>query len=391
MGLDMIYLDNAATSCYKPEGVYAAVQDALLNASGNPGRSGHKLSLRAGSIVSDTRMALARMFHAESAANFAFCMNATDALNMAIMGIMLKYQDDLSDCHIITSSIEHNSVARPVEYLREKGVDITIVQADIDNGVDPEEVRAAICGNTRLVVINHISNVTGTVNDIGQIGRVCREKGIPFLVDASQSAGFTPIDVQEMHIDLLAFPGHKSLMGPQGTGALYIRPGLVLEPLKRGGTGSHSQMLTQPDSIPDRYESGTVNVPGIAGLGAGIRFILSEGIDAINEKETQLAEKIISGLAEIEGVTIYAPSTGKQRGSVVSFTIDGMDPQDVAMILDEEFDIAVRSGLHCAPYAHRMLGTLETGGTVRVSPGYDNSDKDVDTFIEAIRAIAQSL
>lgn len=387
----MIYLDNAATSCYKPESVYAAVQDALLNASGNPGRSGHKLSLLAGSIVSDTRMALARMFHAESASCFVFCMNATDALNMAIMGVMLKEQEPFSGCHVITSSIEHNSVARPVEYLRGKGAEITVLRADVDDGVDPEEVRAAIRGNTSLVAINHISNVTGTVNDIGKIGAVCRERGVPFLVDASQSAGFVPIDVQEMDIDLLAFPGHKSLMGPQGTGALYIRSGLVLEPLRRGGTGSHSQMLMQPESVPDRYESGTVNVPGIAGLGAGVRFIMQEGIDTIHDKETRLTDEIIAGLAEIDGVTVYAPSAGKNRGSVVSFTIEGMDPQDIAMILDEEFDIAVRSGLHCAPYAHSMLGTLETGGTVRVSPGYDNTDEDAAAFIEAVRSIAQSL
>lgn len=387
----MIYLDNAATTCYKPKSVYAAVQDALLNASGNPGRSGHKLSLHAGGIVSDARMALARMFHAESADSFVFCMNATDALNLAIMGIMLKQQDHFRNCHIITSSIEHNSVARPLEYLREKGAELTVIHSDIDEGIDPEEVRTAISSDTCLVAINHISNVTGTVNDVGRVGRICRESGIPFLVDASQSAGFLPIDVQEMNIDLLAFPGHKSLMGPQGTGALYIRPGLVLEPLKRGGTGSHSQMLTQPESVPDRYESGTVNVPGIAGLGAGVRFILREGIDAIRDKETRLTEKIISGLSEIGGITVYAPSAGKKRGSVVSFTIDGMDPQDVSMILDEEFDIAVRSGLHCAPYAHRMLGTLETGGTVRVSPGYDNTDEEADAFIGAIRAIAQSM
>lgn len=387
----MIYLDNAATTCHKPDSVYAAVQDALMNASGNPGRSGHKLSLRAGNIVSDTRMALARMFHAESAADFAFCMNATDALNLAIMGVMLKGRDSFSGCHVITSSLEHNSVARPVEYLREKGADITIIDADIDTGVDPEELRNAIQDNTCLVVINHISNVTGTVSDIASIGRICREKGVPFLVDASQSAGFLRIDVQDMNIDLLAFPGHKSLMGPQGTGALYIRPGLVLEPLKRGGTGSYSQMLAQPDSVPDRYESGTVNVPGIAGLGAGVRYILDEGIGAIHEKETRLTEKLVTELAEIDGVTVYAPSPGHERGSVMSFTIDGIDPQDVAIILDEEFDIAVRSGLHCAPYAHRMLGTLETGGTVRVSPGYDNTEEDIAAFIEAIRAIAQSV
>lgn len=387
----MIYLDNAATSCHKPESVYTAVQDALRNASGNPGRSGHKLSLRAGSIVSDTRMALAKMFHAESAANFAFCMNATDALNMAIMGVMLKGRDGFSGCHVITSALEHNSVARPVEYLREKGAELTVIPADIDTGIDPEEVRSAVRDDTCLVVINHISNVTGTVNDIAAVGRLCREKGIPFLVDASQSAGFFPIDVQEMNIDLLAFPGHKSLMGPQGTGALYIRSGLVLEPLKRGGTGSHSQMLTQPESVPDRYESGTVNVPGIAGLGAGVRFILDEGIDAIRDKETRLTERLVLELAEIDGVTIYAPSPGHQRGSVMSFTIDGADPQDIAMILDEEFDIAVRSGLHCAPYAHKMLGTLETGGTVRVSPGYDSTEEEIDFFIEAIKAIAQSM
>lgn len=378
----MIYLDNAATSGKKPEQVYTAVHDALITASGNPGRSGHQVSINAGNLVQDARLLCSRLFHAESPESIVFCFNGTDALNLAIKGILREGD------HVITSSIEHNSVARPLEYLKNKGVQVTKLTASAETGVDPAAVEAALQDNTRMVIINHISNVTGTVNDIEKIGAVCRKNGILFLADAAQSAGARDIDVQKMNIDLLAFPGHKCLLGPQGTGGLYIRPGIDLEPLKQGGTGSRSELLYQPEQMPDKYESGTLNVPGLAGLAAGIDFLLKEGMDAIQEKEKKLTQQLVEGLSTIEGVTLYGPS-GINRGPVVSINIEGTEPQDAALLLDQVFGIAVRSGLHCAPDAHRTIGTLEQGGTIRISPGYFNSEADIQQCIEAVEAISK--
>lgn len=378
----MIYLDYAATSGRKPETVYEAVNNALRSASGNPGRSGHQMSIAAGNIVREARVLCSRFFHAEAENTIIFCSNGTDALNLAIRGLTAK------GGHIITSSMEHNSVARPLEYLKDKGVQVTKVATSVETGVNPEDIKESIRENTQLVVISHVSNVTGTLNDIASIGRICREKNVPFLVDAAQSAGSREIDVQNMNIDLLAFPGHKCLFGPQGTGGLYIRPGMEIAPLKQGGTGSRSESLHQPEELPDRYESGTLNVPGIAGLAAGIRFLMQEGMEKIRAKEESLTYRLIDGISEIDGVTIYGPK-GKNRGAVVSINIEGVEPQDASVMLDQIFDIGVRSGMHCAPDAHETLGTLETGGTIRISPGYFTETEEIDSCIEAIRAIAE--
>lgn len=378
----MIYLDYAATSGKKPEQVYEAVTDAMKNASGNPGRSGHAASLAAGQIVQDARLACSRFFHTETAESIVFCSNATDALNLAIHGMAR------AGGHIITSSMEHNSVARPLEYLKGQGISVTKIPASLERGTDPELVKQAITKDTCLVVINHMSNVTGTISDIAAIGAVCRNYGVPFLVDASQSAGILEIHVQEMNIDLMAFPGHKSLYGPQGTGGLYIRPGICPAPLKQGGTGSRSELLTQPEELPDRYESGTLNVPGLAGLAAGIRFLQQEGLEAIAEKEQALTQQLIRGLTEIQGVQIHGPQ-GQYRGPVVSVTLKNTEPQDAAMLLDQVFGIAVRSGLHCAPDAHGTAGTLADGGTIRISPGYFTEPDEIQACIEAIRAISE--
>ena len=378
----MIYLDYAATSGTKPESVYTASDDALRNASGNPGRSGHKVSLKAGDIVAQARLLCCRLFHAENPESIVFCSNATDALNLAIQGSVSKGD------HVITSSLEHNSVARPLEHLKDAGVEVTKLKASIETGVDPADVAAAIKENTNLAVFTHISNVTGTINDIAAIGAICREKGVPFLVDASQSAGAINIDVQKMNIDMLAFPGHKCLYGPQGTGCLYIRPGLDIKPLKQGGTGSRSEMLHQPEDRPDKYESGTLNVPGIAGLGAGIEFITDTGIENIHRKDKALTDRLIDGLSKLEGVRIYSPLE-HARGPVVSITIDGYEPQDISIYLDQVFDIATRSGLHCAPDAHDTIGTLGSGGTVRISPGYFTTEDEIDACIESIGIISR--
>ena len=309
-------------------------------------------------------------------------MNATDALNLALKGILKK-----SD-HVITSSMEHNSVASPLEVLRSSGVEVSKVATSPLSGVDLKDVKAAIKENTKLMVFSHVSNVTGTENPIAEIGELCHENGILLLVDVAQSAGAIPIDVTKMKIDLLAFPGHKSLLGPVGTGGLYIRDGLLLKPIREGGTGSFSELLTQPEKIPDRYESGTLNTPGIAGLAAGVRFLLEQGVENVQKKEAALTNKLLEGLSEISGITIFGPPPGELRAGVVSLLVNGMEPIQTAIILDNVFDIAVRAGLHCAPDTHRMLGTLETGGTVRFSIGVFNTEDEIDFCLDALRSIA---
>lgn len=379
----MIYLDYAATSGRKPEAVYEASDRVMREVSGNPGRSGHKISLEAGAIVAEARLLCSRLFHAPASETIAFGVNTTEALNLGILGMVEKGD------HVITSSLEHNSVARPLEHLKDEGVEVTKIRADLENGVDPDAVEAAIKDNTKLVVMTHISNVTGTVNDIAAIGDVCRRHGVTFLVDAAQSAGVRPIDVQAMKIDMLAFPGHKCLYGPQGTGGLYISPEVELKPLLTGGTGTQSELLHQPVSRPERYESGTLNVPGLAGLARGVDFILKTGVDAIEEKEYELTARLISGIRQYDNITIWGPQTAKNRAAVLSITIDGYEPQDISIYLDQIFDIAVRSGLHCAPYAHETLGTLDKGGTVRISPGYFTTEEEIDACIEAIGIISR--
>ncbi|MBQ6312932.1 MAG: aminotransferase class V-fold PLP-dependent enzyme [Lachnospiraceae bacterium] len=379
----MIYLDYAATSGRKPEAVYEASDRVMREVSGNPGRSGHKISLEAGAIVAEARLLCSRLFHAPASETIAFGVNTTEALNLGILGMVGKGD------HVITSSLEHNSVARPLEHLKDEGVEVTKIRADLENGVDPDAVEAAIKDNTKLVVMTHISNVTGTVNDIAAIGDVCRRHGVTFLVDAAQSAGVRPIDVQAMKIDMLAFPGHKCLYGPQGTGGLYISPEVDLRPLLTGGTGTQSELLHQPVSRPERYESGTLNVPGLAGLAKGVDFILKTGVDAIEEKEYELTARLISGIRQYDNITIWGPQTAKNRAAVLSITIDGYEPQDISIYLDQIFDIAVRSGLHCAPYAHETLGTLDKGGTVRISPGYFTTEEEIDACIEAIGIISR--
>ena len=379
----MIYLDYAATSGRKPEAVYEASDRVMREVSGNPGRSGHKISLEAGAIVAEARLLCSRLFHAPASETIAFGVNTTEALNLGILGMVEKGD------HVITSSLEHNSVARPLEHLKDEGVEVTKIRADLENGVDPDAVEAAIKDNTKLVVMTHISNVTGTVNDIAAIGDVCRRHGVTFLVDAAQSAGVRPIDVQAMKIDMLAFPGHKCLYGPQGTGGLYISPEVDLKPLLTGGTGTQSELLHQPVSRPECYESGTLNVPGLAGLARGVDFILKTGVDAIEEKEYELTARLISGIRQYDNIPIWGPQTAKNRAAVLSITIDGYEPQDISIYLDQIFDIAVRSGLHCAPYAHETLGTLDKGGTVRISPGYFTTEEEIDACIEAIGIISR--
>jgi len=379
----LIYLDNAATSFPKPESVFDAVTKAMREECGNPGRSGHKLSLSAGRIIDEARLLCARLFCAESPDTIVFTSNATAALNIAIKGIL-----EPGD-HVITSAFEHNSVSRPLHSLEQLGVTVTKLPMDISDGLSVHDIKKAVRPNTKLVVCSHVSNVTGTANDIAAIGALCREQGIPFLVDAAQSAGVRAIDVQSMCVDMLAFPGHKGLLGPQGTGGLYIKPGLELKTIIQGGTGSTSESLMQPDKTPEKFESGTPNTPGLAGLAAGIRFILEHGIEKIEERETELVNRLIDGIIGIGGVRMIGPGAGKGRSGVVSVCFDSMAPAEAALTLDAAFNIAARSGLHCARDAHESIGTLETGGTLRISPGYFNTEEDIDNCLTALDICAK--
>ncbi len=381
--MTVIYLDNAATSIPKPESVYLAADQALRQFSGNPGRSGHRLSLAALAQVERARRLCAQLFNVAVPERVVFTMNATDALNLAIKGAI-----GTGD-HVITDTLEHNSVVRPLNALENIGAEVTKISTSIDWGLSVADVKKNLRPNTKMLVCTHVSNVTGTVNDIKALGALCREQGILFLVDAAQSAGTRVIDVQQMNIDLLAFPGHKGLFGPQGTGGLFIREGVRLNCLRHGGTGSRSELPYQPEELPMRYESGTLNVAGLAGLAAGVEFVLKQGLDKVQKKEKSLTDQILNALYRIPSVQVYGPAINYDRGGVISFNLQGWSPSDLAVVLDTSFDIAVRSGLHCAPDVHTMLGTLQTGGTVRIGLSYLNTEEEAEACIKAIREIAE--
>lgn len=380
----MIYLDNAATTWPKPEQTIAAMEECVRLYGANPGRGGHKMSLTAGRIVFHAREEVARLFNVKDPARIAFSGNATESLNLAIKGL-LKPGD-----HVITSSMEHNAVARPLHVMKGRGVEVTEVKCSVTGELDPDDVRKAIRPNTKAVVILHASNVTGTIMPVNEIGEITREREICFIVDVSQTAGFLDIDVNTMNVDLMAFTGHKGLFGPQGTGGLYIREGVNLTPLKEGGTGSKSELPEQPEDMPDKYESGTVNTPGLAGLGAGVKFIKSRGLDRIRKHEYELLSKFLNGLTQIPAIEVYGPLDPAKQVPVVSFNIKDQDSSEVAFILDKAFDIACRSGLHCAPAAHRTIGTIQRG-TVRASFSAFNTESDVDMMLDALEKTASEL
>ena len=377
----MVYLDNAATSWPKPETVYDAVSDAI-RMGGNPGRGDSEKSRAAANNIIEARAALAQLFHISDPTRIVFSLNATDAINLALQG-MLKPGD-----HVITSQMEHNAMTRPLAYLEDAGVNVTKVATDPVQGADLDEIRQAICPETKLIAMTHASNVTGALNPIEEIGAICKEFNVPFMVDAAQSAGAIPIDVVKMNIDLLAFPGHKSLLGPTGTGALYVSETVSPRPVRSGGTGVFSEVRLQPEQLPYYYEAGTQNTVGISGLCAGVHYILERSVNNIYFEEQKLLQLLIDGLLDIPGVTVYGPLTSP-RAAAVSFNIEGMDCADVAMILETYYDISVRSGLQCAPDTHRMLGTFDLGGTVRVSPGLFTTSDEIDEFLKAIREIAE--
>ncbi|MBK5275066.1 MAG: aminotransferase class V-fold PLP-dependent enzyme [Desulfuromonadales bacterium] len=372
-----IYLDNAATSYPKPEEVYQAVMNAMREVGASPGRGGHRRSLEAGRIVFQAREAAAALFCAPDSSRFIFTHSATESLNMALRGTLLPGD------HVITTSMEHNSLARPLHLLQRQGVELTVVQAGPDGRVDPVNIRRVLTPRTRMIAVGHVSNVSGTIQPIEALSAIAREAGALFLLDAAQSAGCVPIDVIGSGIDLMAVPGHKGLYGPQGTGLLYVAPHVALRPLLTGGTGTNSTSEEQPVTMPEGFEAGTHNLPGIAGLKAGIEFVMKQGVAAIADHERALVCAARERLQALAGVTLYGPSDPVLRAAVLSFTIAGKDSSWVAFELDQRFDIAVRAGLHCAPRAHRTLGTFP-GGTVRVSPGWFTSLEDIAMLVNAV-------
>lgn len=380
----MIYLDNAATTFPKPEEVYQAMLESMKEFGANPGRSGHKLALKAGRAIYETRELLSKLFNIENPMNIIFTSNATEGLNLGIKGI-LKSGD-----HVITTSMEHNSVLRPLKALENIGVETTIIQCDKTGMINIKDIEKNIRQNTKMIITTHASNVTGTLFPIDEISKIAHKNGLLYMVDAAQTAGVYDIDVKNMNIDILVFPGHKSLLGPQGTGGIYIREGIDVMQMKEGGTGSRSESLVQPEMLPDKFESGTPNTPGIVGLGAGIKFILKTGIDNIRKHEEELTEYFIEELKKIDKVKIYGPCNVKKQAPVVSINIGEEDSSEVSYILDRVFNIAVRPGLHCAPLAHKTIGTFEQG-VVRFSIGYFNTHEDIEEAIKAIKEIAKEV
>ncbi len=382
--MSIIYFDNAATSWPKPPEVSAAMQKFMRKIAANPGRSGHRLSVEAARVIYDTREKLAQLFNITDPLQIVMTKNATEGLNIAIFGL-LKSGD-----HVITSSMEHNSVMRPLRVMERRGVELTIIPCDREGLIDPAHVNGAVKKNTRAIFMTHASNVTGTVMSIADIGRIARERGLVFCVDAAQTAGSYPIDVEEMNIDLLAFTGHKSLFGPSGTGGLYIREGLdnEIEPFCIGGTGSRSEVEEQPDFMPDRYEAGTPNTVGIAGLQAGVDFVLFKGVDQIKRQEALLVKMFIEGLKSMPGIILYGHDSVDQRTPVVSFNIEGTDPAVIALQLDERFKIMARSGIHCAPSAHKTIGTYPHG-TVRFSFSYFNTEEQIIKALDVLNKISK--
>jgi cysteine desulfurase/selenocysteine lyase len=382
----MIYLDNAATSWPKPPEVLKAIANVLEQAGGNPGRSGHRLSIAAARVVYDTREDIARLFNCPDPLRIIFTENATHALNLAMYGLLKKGD------RVVTSSMEHNSIMRPLRDLEKKDVKLVVVPGNRDGTLNLKEFAKAVTRGTRLVATVHASNVTGTITPLADVVKIAHRAGAMVLVDAAQSAGVVPIDIQSMGIDLLAFTGHKGPLGPTGTGALVIGENVdtgQIAPLARGGTGSQSEKQEQPEFIPDKFESGTPNVIGIAGLGAGIRFVMKKGVTAIWEHEKKLRKTLREGLAAIKGITVYGPASSDEAVGIVSFIIKGKTVSEIGQRLDEEYGILTRVGLHCAPAAHQTIGSFPEG-TIRLSPGVFTAMDEIQQTLKAIERIERS-
>ena len=381
----MIYLDNAATSWPKPPEVLNAMTDVLERAGGNPGRSGHQLSIEAMRVVYETREDIARFFHAGDPLRVIFTSNATHAINIALQGL-LKPGD-----HVVTSSMEHNAVMRPLRSQEKLGLNLDVVPCASDGSLNIKDIAQALRSDTRLVVINHASNVVGTLLPVAEIAPLAHRAGALLLVDASQTAGAMPINIQAMWIDLLAFTGHKGLQGPPGIGGLIIGDNVdasQIEPLMRGGTGSQSELEEQPEHLPDKFESGTPNIVGIAGLRAAIHWLENRGIETIEAHKKELYRALTEGLSGIPGVKLYGPLDPDRAMAIVAMTVDGRRVSEIGLKLDEEHGILSRVGLHCAPAAHKTIGSFPEG-TVRLAPGVFTTMDDIRTTIQAIEKVVR--
>lgn len=377
----MIYFDNAATTMRKPEAVVQAVTQALCHL-GNPGRGVHDAALDASRIIFDTRRLLAELFGAEDPKQIAFTANSTESLNIAIKGIL-----SLGD-HVITTALEHNSVLRPLYDLEEKGVALTIIPSDPQGRIRYEAFEAAIRPNTRAIVCTHGSNLTGNLVDIRRVGRIARDHGLLFVVDASQTAGVFDIDVQDMHIDILCFTGHKGLLGPQGTGGLYVREGITVRPLLSGGSGVQTYSRTHPAQMPTALEAGTLNTHGLAGLRAAVSYLQETGLDAIRRTEQALMWEFYRQVRLIPGITVYGDFSQPERCPIVTLNVRDYDSSEVSDALAIYYGIATRPGAHCAPLMHQALGTVEQGA-VRFSFCHYNTMEEINTAVSALRELAQ--
>jgi len=381
-GRDVTYLDNAATSFPKPPAVAEAIADFLAGSAGNPGRSGHALGVAAQRVVDDTRRRLARFFGVPDPSRLVFALNATDALNTALWGL-LRPGD-----RVVTTSLEHNSMVRPLSALAERGVAVSRVPCAPDGTLDLDDLRRALAtAPTRLVAMIHASNVAGTILPAREAAKLAHDHGALFLLDAAQTAGVLPIHVVDMGVDLLAFPGHKGLLGPTGTGGLYVAPPVRLSPIRQGGTGTRSEEERHPEELPEGLEAGTLNTVGIAGLGAALGYLEAQGLETVRAREAALTTRLVSGLKEIPGARIHGPGDARRQVATVALSLEGWEPLDLAAVLDGSFGVAVRAGLHCAPLAHRTLGT-HPRGAVRASAGCFTTAEDVDRALAALRKLS---
>ncbi|MFC2169313.1 aminotransferase class V-fold PLP-dependent enzyme [Acidobacteriota bacterium] len=382
---NLIYLDNGATSFPKPDEVYVYMDKFYRDFGVSPGRSGYDLCLETGELVETTRTMLTKLFNGKDPNRLCFSYNSTDALNLIINGILKKGD------HAITTTLEHNSVLRPLYHLYKfQGVELDYIPFDGSGFVDPDDFPKKIKPNTKLIIVNHASNVVGTVQPLKEIGKHCKERGIPFAVDASQTAGKIPVDIEDLNVDIVAFTGHKSLFGPTGIGGLYVREGIEIRHTRAGGTGVRSALRTHAFEYPYRLEYGTLNILGVAGLYAGLRWIEKKGMEQIFSHEMKLTTCFIEGLRDIEGVTLYCQNDSVNHISVLLFNIDGLEAQNAGTILDVDYNIACRTGLHCAPLVHKQLGTDVIHGGMRFSVGPFNTEEHIKKTTAAVEEIALS-
>ena len=379
----LIYLDNSATSFPKPDIVYEFMCDFYREHGVNPGRSGFDAAIETGEGVFNTRKLLTEMFNGKDPNRLTFSYNATDSLNLILCGLINKGD------HVITTNLEHNSVLRPLYHLMIEGVaEVTHVPFDENGYIDPDDIKKEIRKNTGAVVVNHSSNVIGTIQPLKEIGQLCRKEGILFIVDGSQSAGAVPVDIEAMFIDAFAFTGHKCLLGPTGIGGSYVRSGVEPKHTRYGGTGVRSAVKTHLFEFPYRLETGTLNLVGVAGLKAGVEWVKGQGMQNIHNREMALYRKLRDGLSGIENVILYCQYGNENRNPVVSFNVEGFEAGDVGTMLDVDYGIACRAGLHCAPLVHEQLGTDKIHGSVRLSIGPFNTEEHIKSAIEAVREIA---